>query len=872
METPYGISGNPCFGWQLDSNGKGATQSAYQVVVTSNQKEVWNSGKVISDQSQLIRYDGNDLLPGERYVIQLSVWDQSDQEVKTSSWFETAPEKLQGQWIGAITRAESNLPKGRGWHSPSLKKNREFYDSIPEQAKRSIMLRKEVMLQKEIRKARIHISGLGHYELSLNGKKVGNSEFAPLWTDYDQSVFYNTYDVTNSLQTTDNAIGVMLGNGMYNVIGDRYRKFWVSFGPPTLLFQLNLEYEDGSKEVIKSDESWKYAPSPITFNDIFGGEDYNAQLEQEGWNTTDFDDSEWKAVVVQEAPKGTLKPQLAPAVKIQKAHEVVEYKQVDSSTYVFNMKQNLAGFPSIRVKGKAGTKIKLIVGERINEEGYVTQKSTGGPHYYEYTLKGEGVEEWQPRFSYYGYQYIQAEGVSYKGDDQSELPELVDLKSSFIYADAEPIGSFECSNEIFTKTHHLINNAIKSNMQAVFTDCPHREKLGWIEEIHLNGPGLLYNYDLTQSLAKSVMDMADAQRENGLVPNIAPEYVDFSKESWGADFTDSPEWGAAVVMVPWQYYEFYGDDQLIRDYYPVMRDYVDYLTTRADSGIVSHGLGDWYDYGEHGAGYGKNSPISISATSHYYLCIMKLLAAAKLVGNDADIKKYQALAQEIKTAFNREFYNKETNQYATGSQFSNAAAIYLDLVERENRQRVLDNLVADIKAHGNRLTTGDVGNRYLFQTLADNGLNDLLFEMMNHYEAPGYGFQVKYGLTTLTEQWDPERGNSWNHFMLGQIEEWFFKSLAGIKPDPDKPGFKQFFIEPELAGDLTFVNASTASLYGEISVNWKIEDDQFNINIAVPVNSTATFVLPEEIKAEERSVQLVSGNHSLSYSLKRPGS
>lgn len=870
LQNPTGIdSESPRFGWQLTSSGNGTYQSAYQIKVTNAGQEVWNSGKQVSNKSQLIPYRGKMLSPANRYTYQVKVWDQKDQVSEpNSSWFETAPSELSTKWIGAIRRENANLPQGRNWHSPSLKKNRAFFDSIPELAKRSIQLRKEVGLSEKPVKATAYISGLGHYEFNLNGERIGESIFAPLWTDYDKSIFYNTFDLTDQLNLGANAIGVLLGNGMYNVIGDRYRKFWISFGPPTLFFELRLEYQDGRTETIKSDKTWKYSLSPITFNDIFGGESYDARLEQSGWEETDFDDSSWQTVVIQDAPKGTLKAQLAPAVEVQRSFDVKEWKKVDSSTYLFDMGQNLAGFPSIKIQGKSGQKVKLTVGERVDEKGFVNQKNTGSPYYFEYTLSGDGVEEWQPKFSYYGYQYIQVEGISYEENVKNGYPELLDLKSNFIYSNADVIGSFECSNEIFSKTHTIINNAIKSNMQAVFTDCPHREKLGWLEEIHLNGPGLLYNYDLTQLLRKEMMDMKDAQRANGMVPNIAPEYVDFSAESWGADFTDSPEWGAAAVIVPWQYYEFYGDSSLIKENYEVMRRFVDYLTTRAEDGIVSHGLGDWYDYGEHGAGYSKNSPIALSATSHYFFCIVGLVKAAEMTGNLGDLDKYKSLKQEVFQAYNQEFFNTETNQYASGSQYSNAVSLYMGLVNEENKKAVLDNLVADIESHGNRLTTGDVGNRYLFQVLADNGLNDLLYDMLNHYEAPGYGYQLQYGLTTLTEQWDPSKGNSWNHFMMGQIEEWFFKSLAGIRSDNENPGFQKFIIEPKLAGDLTYVKASTKSLYGDISLHWKITDGQWVIDLDIPVNSSATFILPKEVESNERQLNLTSGHHSLKYKVK----
>ncbi|MBD8488571.1 glycoside hydrolase family 78 protein [Echinicola sp. CAU 1574] len=854
MHQPLGLEiAAPRLSWKLSSQEQGARQSAYQVVVYHSSEGgeetvVWDSGKVDSDQSQMIAYQGVPLIGGQRYFWKVKVWNEAGNasDWSQSTFFEMAPDHLekQAKWIGAISREDSGLPSGRNFHEPDMRReeNKEKWSHVDPLAKQSIQLRKAFKPLKKIKKATIYISGLGHYELTLNGEKVGNSEFAPLWSDYDKTVYYNTYDVTERIKKGENAIGVVLGNGMYNVTGDRYAKFLISFGPPTLFFNLKLEFENGKTQVVASDETWKWTESPITFNCIFGGEDYDANREQEGWNQAGFSDEEWNQVVIQKAPLGSLKPQLAPSVGIQQQFDVKSVSEPAENVYVLDMGQNLAGFPSITVKGKKGQTVKLVVGEHLKESGMVGQGRTGGPHYYSYTLKGEGEESWQPKFSYYGYQYIQVENVNLPGQDQQEdRPSITEIKSNFIYNRAEEKGSFESSNGIFNQTHWLINNAIKSNMQSVFTDCPHREKLGWLEETYLNGPGLFYNYDLGQLVPKVMQDMADAQRDNGLVPSIAPEYVVF-----GGDFTDSPEWGVACVVLPWMYYEYYGDSSLIAKYYPTMKRYIDYLGTTAEHHIVSHGLGDWYDYGEHAAGYSKNSPIALSATSHYYLGISLVKKAAAMLQQRDDFEKYQTLEKAVKEAFNAEFFNPATNQYGTGSQFSNAVPVFLDIVDPSRKEAVLDNLVKDIKEHGYRLTTGDVGNRYLYQTLARNGLNQLMYQMHNHYEAPGYGFQIKFGLTTLTEQWDPRKGNSWNHFMMGQIEEWFYRDLAGIQPDTKNPGFKHFYLKPHWVGDLEFVKASYESRYGKIVSEWKRENAMGTFHFTIPVNTSATVVLPVE--------------------------
>lgn len=839
---------NPRFGWKLVSEYNGDVQAFYQISITQDGQKIWDSGKVKSDQSQHILYKGKPLARGKRYTYHVKVWNAKGKLSETSSFFETAPNLSQSKakWIGAITRQDSNLPIGRrDFHGPSFKKkeNKEVFDKVNPLALKSIMLRKSFNTSKEIEKAIVHVSGLGHYNLSINGEKVSRDIFTPVWSDYDKTVYYNTYQIDTLLQKGENAIGVTLGNGFYNAMGNRYRKLWVTFGPPTLFLEMHIHYKDGTSDVIVSDESWKYALSPIIFNDIYGGEDYDARLEQNAWNKSRFNDTAWAKVVDQGAPKGTLRPQQITGVRKMKEYGAISMTKIDTS-YVLNMGQNLSGYPAIKVKGRKGQTVKLTVGELLNTEtGKVSQKQSGGPHTYSYTLKGEDVEEWHPEFSYYGFQYIQVDGADMLTTD-SDRPVILDIKSHFVYNSTPERGHFECSNEIFNKAHEIIKNAVRSNMQSVFTDCPHREKLGWLEETHLNGSGLLYNWDMTQFYPKIMQDIKDAQNAAGFVPTIVPQYVVFD-ESLDV-FHDSPEWGIASIINPWLYYKFYGDDSLIRNYFDVMKGYVDHMTSRSTDYMISHGLGDWYDYGEHRAGFSKNSPVEVSATAHYYYAAHLVAEAAKMLGEKSDENKYRILANHIRNAFNSKFFDPDTKQYANGSQFCNAVAVFMGIVDPQYKQAVMENLKADIRKHGNRLTTGDVGNRYLFQALALNGENELMYLMHNHTDAPGYGFQIKYGVTTLTEQWDPRKGASWNHFMMGQIDEWFFRSLAGI--EPVRQGFKEFNVQPQPVGDLEWVKANHETLYGQIVVDWKRKDGSFYLSLKVPANTKANVILPDGSK------------------------
>ncbi|MBP5420063.1 MAG: family 78 glycoside hydrolase catalytic domain [Bacteroidales bacterium] len=749
------------------------------------------------------------------------------------------------KWIGAITKTDANIPDGR-WSNSDYKKEsfkNAWANTRTDICSRSITVNKTFKVNApKINGALLLISGLGHYEVSINDKKVSDDMFAPLWSEYDKTVYYNAFDVRNLLKTTENNISVMLGNGFFNVIrGDRYAKLQTSYGAPQMIMRLIISYNDGSTQEVVSGDNWSYMFNGITFNSIYGGESYDATLEEA---------PEMHRAVLTEGPRGTLTPQTAPPVRIMERYGVKQWLNVDKSQLaeaskktkreiapsvkVADMGQNLAGFPQITVRGKRGQKITLVVSENLNEYGVCDQRQIGRQHFYEYTLKGSGEETWHPHFSYYGYRYVQVEGAALKGEaNPDNLPVLNDLQSCFVYSSAKEVSAFECDNEIFNVAHRLIERAERSNMQAVLTDCPHREKLGWLEQDHLCGPSLLMNFDMEAYVPKIIRDIADTQKENGMVPTIAPQYVSF-----GNLFDDSPEWSATLIALPYMYYERYGDDALLREYYPVMLKYLDYLQSRARFGILDYGLGDWYDYGPWKAGFSRNTPIALVATAHYILSLQQMLQIAMILNKNADIERLALLAAYVIEAFNAEFYHADSCYYGTNSQTSNALPLFLGIAM--NPDGVMKNLVADIEKHGNRLTTGDVGNRYLFQVLARNNQNELLYKMLNHNETPGYGFQALQGATTLTEQWDPRQGASWNHFMMGQVDEWFFGTLAGIGQAEDSVGMQHLVIKPTLPGDMKRVHAKTETKYGTVEVTATNE----KVTVSIPYGCDAEIITP----------------------------
>ncbi len=713
------------------------------------------------------------------------------------------------QWIGHMTQAQANIPQGRNFTGAKLKEPavKTAWQSVDTMTQKSIYLRRGLQLKKKVKQATIYICGLGFYELTINGQKVGDAEFAPLWSDYDKSIFYNTYDVT-TLLTKHNDLRVLLGNGFYNEQGKRYAKMKISFGPPTLLFRLHICYLNGTTEDIVSDSCWQWALSETTFNSIYGGEDYDARITPSGW----------KPAVIQEAPRGTLRRQIAEPVKIMERFGIRQTLRKDS-ILVLDMGQNLSGYPEITVKGRIGQRIKLIPGETLTKEGAVNQRQTGRPHFYTYILKGEGTETWHPRFSYYGYRYLQVEG---------DLEVLKDVQSCFVYNSAKKTGDFSCSNQLLNDAYRLIDRAIRSNWQSVWTDCPHREKLGWLEQDWLNGEGLVANYDCQTMIEQTMQNIADAQYPNGALPEIAPNLCIF-EGSWAPPFLESPEWGGAFIALPFLYRDYYGDDHLIKQYWGQMKRYVDYLATQDSCYILKQGLGDWYDFGPGRAGFAQNTPMPLVSTAHYFWWNHLM---------------QEPRADSIKAAFIREFYDAQSHRFGTGSQCAQAIALEMDLVPKGDREAVLQVLLEDIHAHGDRLTTGDVGNRYLFNALVHNGQQELLYKMLNHNGVPGYGYQIKLGHTTLTEQWNPEHGASMNHFMMGHVNNLLIPYFLGIQRQGS-----HITIAPHPVGDLTWCSGALESEQGPVKVSWRIDgtkgsERSFTLEVDIPEGGMATVHMP----------------------------
>lgn len=808
-----------------NSNQRGVRQTAYRVLVAStaallaeNQGDLWDSGRVPSDRSNQLAYAGKPLRSSQQVVWKVQIWDEQE---KPSPWSSVASWTMgvlddadwHASWISAKEAVAESQPFA-GIHTMGQPLPPPFATAPPRRYP-TMLLRREFAVKPHLARAVIHLCGLGQYELTLNGRRVGDDLLAPGWTKYDKTVLYDTYDVTALLRTGHNALGILLGNGMYNVRGGRYTKFIGSFGPLKAIGELRLEYADGREEVVGTDSKWRVHPGPITFSCIYGGEDYDARLEPKGWNQPGFADASWEEAAVVSGPGGKLRglSSAAPPIRAFETLKPVSVHPLRAGVAVYDLGQNVSLIPRIRVKGPAGAVVRITPAELLNADGTVDRVSAGGGEaYWQYTLAGNDREEWFPKFFYHGSRYLQVECTASPGKD---LPVVESLEGVVVHSASEPVGEFSCSNELFNRIRALVRWAQVSNMMSVLTDCPHRERLGWLEQYHLNGPSLRYEFDLAALFTKGMNDMADSQTEDGLVPDIAPEYVQFD-----GGFRDSPEWGSAFLLCAWQQYEWTGDAELIRRHYAAMQRYVAYLGSRSRNFIVSHGLGDWYDLGPKPPGVAQLTPVPLTATAFYYADAAALANMARVIGNVGDAARYDELARNIGEAFNRQFFDPSRNHYAQGSQCANSIPLAMGLVPAASRAAVLNGVVDDVTHRGNALTAGDVGYRYLLRALAEGGRSDVIYAMNNQSTRPGYGFQLKRGATSLTEAWDAGRDSSQNHFMLGHIMEWFYHDLAGIGIDSSAPAFKKIVIKPAAPGDLTWVKARYDSIYGRIESHW----------------------------------------------------
>ncbi len=835
-ENPMGINTlTPSFSWKLQSEEHDVMQTSYRITVSTEddlsktQSILWDSDWVATEQSLYNTYEGENLQIGTTYYIRVAIKDNrgnvAESEIQrfhtgllsTSDWGEA-------QWITKEVLPDS-LVNPLPLSSSKLRIDKNY--DLP-------VFRKNVELDKKIVSSIAYISGLGHYELLMNGQHVDDAVLQPGWTKYDKEAYYVVYDLTEHWQKGKNTIGVMLGNGFYYIppIKGRYQKHKVAFGLPKLKIKVVNRYVDGSEEVIDSDESWKVHRSPITFSSMYGGEDYDEHVLPLNWSEPDFDDSAWDAVLLADGP--TLRVQETEPVRIMEQFKPQSVNRINEHLHVYDFGQNASGVVHIKMKGHQGDTVRIYPAELLNEEGRANQKHSGSPYYYQYVFAQDGEVSWRPRFTYYGFRY--AEVRLMPANNQQITVE--DITAEHIRNGARQIGSFQSSDTLFNQIHTLINWGIKSNMVSVFTDCPHREKLGWLEQLHLMGPSVQYNFDVERLFAKSLGDMRQSQTEEGLVPETAPEYVHFD---WGGDvFRDSPEWGSSSIILAWYAYQWYGNKAFLTDNYEMMKKYMNYLKGKAKDNILYQGLGDWYDLGPERPGFSQLTTPGITATAIYYYNWKIMGEIAELL-EDEEYKLYaDSLQQGVYKAFNAKFYNETDAMYGSGSQTALSMALYMGLVDETNKDKVLANLVKDIANRDTSFTAGDIGHRYLLQALQQAGRDDLVYAMHNDDTRPGYGYQIRQGATALTESWAALPTVSNNHFMLGHLMEWFHTRLGGLGQEKGSIAYKHLRISPKMLDVVKQRAVTFESPYGLV----RFEQDGERYQVEIPVNSRCTLVLP----------------------------
>jgi len=834
LVDPLGIDVlEPRLSWSFASptdGERGQVQTAYQILVASDKDllhddrgDLWDSGKVSSDQSTGVVYAGRPLKSHQRCWWKVRAWDKDG---NPSSWAHPGfwsmgildPAEWKGQWLsytkpyptGDKTR-ETTAPAGKPWAQEAP----------------SPIFRKTFQLKSQAKWATTTICGLGYYELKFNGKKVGDRVLDPVFTRYDKRVLYATYDVTGQLNRAENTIEVALGNGFYNPHAKDVWYFEKSpwRDRPRLLMQLRLEYADGTFETIATDGTWQATTGPLVFDGVRNGEVYDARIA-----TLPFS---WAAAEIVAGPKGILRAEMMPPNKVMEKIKPVKLTEPQPGVFVFDLGQNIAGWASLDgIHAPAGTAIRLRYGERIGPDGMLDRKTIDtfiqqGPFQTDTYIArgmrpGARPERYEPRFTYHGFRWVEVTGWPGK-------PTLDNLCGCVVHSAFTPAGSFRCSNALLNTIQRLTLWSYRGNFVGYPTDCPQREKNGWTGDAHLAAEQAMYNWSNTAAYETWMNDFKDEQRPTGELPGIVPT------SGWGYQWGNGPAWDSAYVLIPWYLYQYRGDRRVLAEHYDRMKLYVDYLTSRAKSGIVDIGLGDWVPAK-------TETPVAVTSTGYYYVDALIVSKAARLLGRSSDAGRYADLAERVRQAFCKTFL-KPDGTVANGSQTAQSCALYQGLVvDPEVRKRVLDKLVADVEKKNGHLDTGILGAKYLLNSLAANGRADVAWRIATQTTPPSYGDWIRRGATTLWEDWGD--GASRNHIMFGDISAWFYKTLAGINLDPERPAFKHIVIRPRPVGDLKWVRAEHESIYGPIRVAWTKEDGRFTLDVTVPVSATATVFVP----------------------------
>jgi len=853
--NPLGIDTKaPRLSWQFDSQERNKSQSAYELIVSDDLEEIkngkgkdWTTGRVASTQSIQVEYRGAPLRSFTRYYWRVKIYDETGAVSGWSdiNWFETAmlsPQDWKADWIG----------DGR----PRPVRDEDYYKDDP-----MPLLRRSFNSAKKIATARLYISGVGYYEAYLNGKKIGDHWLDPGWTAYGKQVLYVVHDITPMMKKGTNVMGILLGNGWWNpssfkLFGRFDLRNYQQTGRPCVKAEIHITYTDGSMQTILTNEEWQTATGPVLRNNVYLGEHYDARLERKDWLAEKTTSTGWKNAVKADGPSGIPEAQMQPPIKVTRHVRPVSITETGKDTFIVNLGQNFAGVASIKVSGAAGKKITLRYGEGLFGDGRLNGLTTaatqikkggikGGPGAPEtawqedsYTLSGNGVEHWSPRFTFHGFQYIEITGWPGR-------PGMDDIEGLRMNAELESNGAFSCSNPMLTKLHEVIQWTFLSNVFSVQSDCPGREKMGYGADMVVTSDAFLYNYQMGNFYGKSVHDFFNDQRPLGGMTEIAPSTG--INDLGYADSTGPMAWQLAFPFLQNKLYEFYGDKRIIEKYYPALQRQIAFLRSQAKDNLF------YWDIGDHEALDPK--PESFSASIFYYHHLRLARDFAGILGRKEDSLMYAKNTEAVRKSIVRHYLIPGTGRFDNATQSAQVLALWYEISPEPVAS--FDILRDELRRHNDHISTGIFSTKMLFDVLRETDSSELAYRIANQRDFPGWGNMLVNGATTLWETWAfPETSPSRNHPMFGSIDEWFYRSLLGI--NSMSPGFKKIRIKPQPAGDLQWAKGSYASIHGMISSDWRIGQNEFALNVTIPPNTTAEIWIPaakdSEITENGRSI------------------
>ena len=814
----------PRLSWQLLSNKKNVLQTAYECKVTDGKTVVWNSGKVISQQSVMIPYAGSALQSGKQYNWQVKVWDNYG---AASAWSSTASFKMgllsaadwKAKWIEA------------GFAEDSINRPAQYF-------------RKPFSLNKKIKNATAYITAHGMYEAQINGKRVGDYYLTPGWTSYNNRLQYQVYDVTAMLQNGSNAVGVIAGMGWYRgfLAWDNNKNI---YGKKTsILFQLQIEYNDGTTQTIASDESWKSSYGAIRYAEIYNGETYDAREEKTGWSAAVFNDADWAAVKIAATDTANLVATYNEPIKKQEQFKPTKIFKTPKGELVADFGQNLVGWVQLKVKGKSGDKINIYHTEVLDKAGnFYTENLRVAKQQNTYILKGGGEEFFEPHFTFQGFRYIKVEGFA--GELKPE-----NITAVALYSDMKPTGIFTSSNALINQLQHNIQWGQRGNFLDVPTDCPQRdERLGWTGDAQAFSRTAIFNFGVNNFFAKWMKDLALDQQPNGSVPFVIPNVL-------GANAGGSTGWADAATIIPWNVYLAYGDKQILKDQYSSMKAWVGYMEKASKNYLWNTGFhfGDWLFYRPFDDNDGRSA-----VTDKYFIaqCFFAystqiMLNTATVLNKTEDVSYYTNLLQKVKDAFLKE-YITPNGRLLSNTQTAHVLALHFDMLPEVMRKPAADKLAENIKNYGNHLTTGFLGTPYICHVLSRFGYTDVAYKLLLQETYPSWLYPVKMGATTIWERWDgikPDSTfqvpsmNSFNHYAYGAIGDWMYRVMVGVDTYEDGPGYKHIKIQPHIGGGFTHAAAHLVTNYGTVLVFWEVEPGKVKLSIDIPSNTTATVYIP----------------------------